>query len=396
MIKEHLNFEILSSIDWQKVLEADLFWLKNNFLNKSEVIKRRILGNWYRDFVFSNYEIEQSKDVDIVFFRFLVRDDYKRFFEDVASQFSGKKLLIQDYKGPSERLNLEASRWLNYTSKHLPNMGLICHLAKACLAIKFAMYLFTLRKVLSNKFRAIVLFADMQPVENLIAQYCKKLGINTVTMQHGLYVEYKNLDTINKINYENVVSDYLLAWGRNTCQLVAKYNKEVELIICGKPELQMSGSKDAERESNYILAVLDQWIFDNENKQMLRILFDYSSKKKLPLRIKFHPSNNKKEYIDEFPNLVEGADTKAAKFVVGHTTSLIYEAMRLGCRVARFQSNIPAIRLDDSLEFNTLAKFESIIEAEKTDNDGTEFIEVIGDESRKKYQKSFNYILQSD
>ncbi|QBF81868.1 hypothetical protein EXU30_03505 [Shewanella maritima] len=383
--------KLLKGLDWKKVLEADLYWIRVNFLNKDDAFKKRMVERWYKDFVFSTYDMVQEVDVDILFFRFLVRDDYKFFFEDVASQFSGKKAIIQDYKKQSERVNIDASKWLNEVSKFMPRLDLDCHLARACIAIKLAMYSFILRKVVNNKFKTIVLFADMQPVENLIAQYCKRLGVRTVTMQHGLYVEYENLDTINKINYEHVVSDYFLAWGNNTSKLVSKYNADVNIVNCGKPEIQMSGNSNPDDSEGYILAVLDQRIFDEQNLEMLKILFEYSSLHNVELRVKFHPSNNKKSYTDAFPELVEGGVVKKAKIVVGHTTSLIYEAMRLGSKVAKFYSPVPSIRLDASLEFDSLSKFEDIAASKSVVvHDGKEYIEYIGDESRQRYADFFH------
>ena len=62
-----------------------------------------------------------------------------------------------------------------------------------------------LRSLLLQKFKQmVVVFADMR-IDNAIAQSFKRRGIQTATLQHGLYVDYGNAETINRVNYENVV-----------------------------------------------------------------------------------------------------------------------------------------------------------------------------------------------
>ena len=163
--------DILSiGVDWSKVMYADTFWLDENFADKTAEFKKRILKRWYLDFVYSEFNIQGNETYHTLCFRSLVRDDYKELFAEMNGCIDQKKIVIEDYKVKSEKINLDASRFLadnNWASKIVSSD---CQIKRLCLFIKLCSYLFVLEKVSKISFKRLVLFADMQPIENLLEE----------------------------------------------------------------------------------------------------------------------------------------------------------------------------------------------------------------------------------
>lgn len=387
---EDFKKSVISEVNIDKILFADKYWLKENFYNKDVYFKKRALKRWYIDFVYSDFNIQATKDIHTLCFRSLVRDDYKDLFHSITSCIEEDKLLIEDYKIKTEHINIDASRFLSTHQWVLKLIEAECPIVKACLFIKMCSYLFVLGKVKKTNFKRLVLFADMQPVENLLAQYFRKKNIETVTLQHGLYVDYKDMDTVNVINYKHCVSEKFLAWGFNTASLIEKYNPKTKAIICGKPKILLANNVQKQKVQNkFCLIVLDQRIFDQQNFEMIELV--NKSNIDLEIYVKFHPSNNKKAYYDRFNWIEERGELINADLVVGHTTSVIYEALALGIRVLKYSSDIPSLNLPSKLEFRAAneiqEKINSSIDLKEL---SSQYINCIDEKSVEKYSLFFN------
>jgi hypothetical protein len=359
-------------------------------MDKDIYYKKRCLKRWYIDFIYSDFNIDTAKDVHTLCFRSLVRDDYKELFHSITANINENKLLIEDYKIKNERLNIEASRFLSTNQWVLELIEADCPIAKACLYIKFCSYLFVLEKIKNIKFKRLVLFADMQPVENLLAQYFRMQNIETITLQHGLYVDYKDMDTVNVINYKHCVSEFFLAWGNNTKLLIEKYCPDSKAIICGKPKILMANNcHNVEVKKDFCLIVLDQRIFDKQNFEMIQCVKE--SNIELDIYVKFHPSNNKKAYYDRFDWIKEGGELIHSELVIGHTTSVIYEALALGINVLKYTTEIPSLHLPCELEFKTIKDLNSKQNiSANLDEISSQYINCIDEKSMERYSLFFN------
>jgi hypothetical protein len=385
-----INRILLKGIDINKVLYADLYWLHENFMDKDIYYKKRCLKRWYIDFIYSDFNIDTTKDIHTLCFRSLVRDDYKVLFHSITANINENKLLIEDYKIKNERLNIEASRFLSTNQWVLKLIKADCPITKVCLYIKFCSYLFVLEKIKNINFKRLVLFADMQPVENLLAQYFRMQNIETVTLQHGLYVEYKDMDTINVINYKHCVSEFFLAWGNNTKLLIEKYCPDTKAIICGKPKILMANNNhNVEVKNSFCLIVLDQNIFDKQNFEMIQCVKE--SNIELDIYVKFHPSNNKKAYYERFDWIKEGGELINSELVVGHTTTVIYEALALRLNVLKYTTEIPSLHLPCELEFKTVSDFNAKRNINiSLDEISSQYINCIDEKSMEIYSLFFN------
>jgi hypothetical protein len=210
-------------------------------------------------------------------------------------------------------------------------------------------------------------------------------------MQHGLYIDYGNMDTVNVINYLHQPSEYFLSWGSYTTSLISQYHPDTKVVECGKPVVfsAESGSELSKKSRPYISVFLDQKIFNIQNETMLQIVIAYASKIGCEVRVRFHPSINKVEFLNKYPNIRESLYFQDANFVVGHTSSLIYEALALGCKAMRFASEIPAIPMPDDQTFRSLQELEEKVSMHPKLGLEKEYIAATGEASLSRYANFF-------
>ena len=195
-----------------------------------------------------------------------------------------------------------------------------------CNCIRYSTLIASLRKF---KPQMVVVFADMQPIDNAIAQSFKRRGIQTATLQHGLYVDYGNAETINRANYENVVCDYFFGLGREHRRAHSQHNPTTVAVNCGHPALEAT------------VTSLDKKV----------TFLSFSTKRSSPRKIKgfwtlpqnlqkqlggwvmwgVHPRDSLSQYRIA-SNLLKNASHpwKSCSFAIGHSSSIVYQALRAG------------------------------------------------------------------
>jgi hypothetical protein len=384
----------LGRTDLDRVLAIDRFVIAG--MTQEQRRARREV--WLRDLIYGDFALPAVADGDVVFFRSLVRDDYRQSFHAVIDASGVENpVVIEDYQARSRpaRLNPETSRFL------LENHGLFDAivepdgLVRALLFQRLALYQYIRSHFGAVRPRAVVFFADMQPVEYLLARHFRSLGVPTVTLQHGLYVEYGDYDTINRINYLHQPSDYFLSWGPDTSALIARHQPDTRIVECGKPVIFSADPPDgaAPAPRPYIALLLDQKPFHAQNEAMIEIARAHALKANMDVVARFHPSLPKAEILKKYPGLREQLHFSDAALVIGHTTSMIYEALALGCRVMRYASDIPAIALPETAEFTTLAELEAGLALPQPEGLWRRYFTAIGDPALKRYRAFFDDLL---
>jgi len=385
----------VSQLDFNQALYPDYFFLKNKTDEELKVLKR----SWLRGFLRTNAVLPKVDDkIDFLFFRSMVRDDYKALFHEIASVIDSEKIVfVEDYKIRQNKMNIEASRFLmeHYWIFERINFG--NGLLNSCCFIRLMEYLFICSKIISYNFTFLVTFADMQPVENLLVQLTKLTNRKTVTLQHGLYVDYGDMDTVNVVNYKHHCADYFLAWGLSTKRLIEKYHNSI-IEVCGKTSifgLPEHCYPENKSEHKKILVVLDQRIFDEQNFAMLDIVSRYTQGKFIEIYVRFHPSNNKELYFERFPNVKLIVNIEEDFIVIGHTSSMIYEALVLGYESYRYTTEIPSLGFPKELSFTDYASFEDVLHTGIRQKGGKDYIDCTGLASKVKYKNFFNMLLGS-
>ena len=168
----------------------------------------------------------------------------------------------------------------------------------------------------------------MQVIDNIITQIENFNGVNTCTMQHGLYVDYKEFRTINKANYICSPSQNFLAWGENTKELIKRYHPNKNVFVCGKPTYTAKNwAIPDERlvQPNTVkmkcLIVCDQEIFKAENIKIISIATQLFKVEKLYTNT---PQNNRKEELNLF-NIDDQLLELGCDFILRHSSTLLYK-----------------------------------------------------------------------
>lgn len=359
--------------------------------------KIKVRDAWLRDFLYTHLHLPTEKRTGAVFFRSLVRDDYKDLFHAVIEASGVRdRVVVDDYQHRPHppRLNLRASRFMLENADLYDVLDIADPLDRACCFIRACKYGLILDHFRKMQFDALICFADMQPVEHLMARYFRAQGVTTMTLQHGLYVDYGDMDTVNVINYAHQPSEYFLSWGPETSQLINHHHPENKTVDCGKPLIFNAASTNSETAPKpYISVFLDQKIFNQQNEDMLQIVLSCARRSNRAVKVRFHPSINKQEFFSKFPEIEEQLHFLDADFVVGHTSSLIYEAVSLGCRVLRYESEIPGIPLPTSSTFSTVEQLEARLEMPQPEGIAKQYFCATGTESLQRYRGFFRDVL---
>lgn len=219
--------------------------------------------------------------------------------------------------------------------------------------------------------------------------------MKTVTLQHGLYVDYGGFPTVNCINYLHQPSEYFLSWGRNTTGLIERYHPKAKVIECGKPIIFSSGVEKVFSD-RYISVILDQRTFHDRNIEMIEIALEYGKRNGLVVAVRIHPHLSRDEILGRFPQVIERSEFVGAEFIIGHTSTMIYEAICLGCRVFRYRTTAPAIGLPEDYEFDSLDGLFKCLKVSYPTGLSAEYFCAVGEDSLVKYRGFFASLRQHD
>lgn len=387
-----------------EVLYAEKWSLKG--LSTAE--KRKTLKSWVRKFVANDDVFPDVQDGSWLFFRSVSRKDYQAMFQAVVQAAklalpTKCVLAVEDYTVQKKGLRnyLEKRRFMR-RNRHLElQIQADCPVERKCLFVRVCMYSYILRHFSQCRPEVVVFFADMQSVEHLLSLHFRSRGTTTITLQHGLYVDYGHFDTVNSINYLHQPSEYFLSWGRNTSDLIRRYHPETKVVECGKPLIFAAEEAEGQFPTPHIAVLLDQRIFHEQNRDMLRIAVRYAAEKGLAVTVRLHPQlfQLRTQLFREFPELIERPHFADAEFVVGHTSTMIYEAIHLGRRVVRYRSDAPAIPLPSSCEFTSYEELLACLSSPMPKGLGESFFCAVGEKAIDNYRNFFRSLclnLQTD
>jgi len=340
---------------------------------------------------FTKWNLDIKSKRDILLFQSMQRRDYDEFTDKILT------ILPKN----SEKIKIKRVFSINIEFLKIPNfeyLELWSHISdleinlfkKLYIYLLLLYYLSILNELQNLNPKYIILHADMQPLENIIAQYFKSKDIPTVTLQHGLYVDYTKMPNINICSYKHVISEYFLAWGDETKKLINRYHPKCNVIICGTPNKRVEYFQS---NSGVFVVLFDGEIFKEYNKNLLKTAQELAKSINKKIYLRLHPANNIEDYsIDNSLILEDNFDIYRADFALGHTTSMIYELMRVGMPVFKYQTNIPANSISKKLVFSNyielLKKIENLNSIDFV-KEGEEYIKYIDMESISEYKKFF-------
>lgn len=397
----------IGKVDLYSAMEPDLFFLES----KEEVELREISAKWFKTYFYSQFAHDLNNTVsgtfDFLSFRSLVRDDYAYLEEQITNTvgYESNVVTVSGYQKSVETPNWRFLEIFRLTTSAAVKIKTTNDLVRYCAALRLAWYCYVSEILLATDYKVLLCFADMQPQENILAQLSKKIHPNrvTATLQHGLYADYEQFETVNVVNYKNHVCDYFLAWGEDTKRLIEKYNKNAQVIICGKPSvfgLPISKRKQSVNCPD-ILVVTDQRIFQEYNERLVDMAVQVAEKLNVDVFVRFHPSNNKRIIKDKYPNIKELKYIKKDYIILGVTTSMVYEGLVMGYRAFQMQSDLYCPRFPENLIFSEPSGLESLIKSSANQSVaecqslGKSFIDAVGDSSLHSYRKALRTLLDN-
>lgn len=343
-------------------------------------------------FVF-DWDIKINDSTKILSFQSLNREDYNNFIDLVLSTvkpFSSQHVLLKKAKRINIKTTFFSLKNIFYIYKRLNNIKESNK--KFYIFISILDILKILDKFKDSKPKFIITHADMQPIENLIIQYFKSKNIPTVTLQHGLYIDYTEFPNINEVNYKNVVSDYFLSWGEETKILLQKYQKNININIVGNPTI----SETLPISANFFVIIFEQELLKSYNYILLDIGRKIEKYFNIKFKVKFHPRNTFKDYNIARDEVVKFDTVFNAKFVIGHTSTMMYQMMRCGIPTFKLYSNIPSNLISDKLVFHDFEDLKKLIMEYKNidfKTQGEFYIKYIDKISLQKYKSFFQELL---
>lgn len=380
-----LKKTLFRNMNFSKIIRIHQFEIaKMTFFRK--IIKIIII---YLSSIFKSYKIylDNINDIEYIFIKTLNRKDYNSLFETVYDQcyFNKAKISIaRVYKMNIKYIfglisNLKLLFKINQEFKFFDSIYYY---------ILINRYIEIVMEIDNYSFKTLIVFSDAHPIENTLIQYCNLKNIKTVTMQHGLYIDYNDFSNVHMQNYIDVQSAYLLAWGQTTKILFEKYNSSLNVIICGKP-LELNRTY-VDRNLSLIGVVFDQPMYREYNKKLLQIAYEIACRRKMKVTVRLHPYDDQKYYNfnQEFSNFENTTDD--GFFILGHSTSMIYEYLALGYKVFKLKSSIPSNGINEALMFSNSNELEVMFEMNfDFHEESRKYIKYIGQESVMKYKKFF-------
>ena len=374
-----MNFNFSKQIDFFRYEWNELGFLRKLYFN------RAITDSFiYRP---SIRKIDDSND--IFFFKTMLRSDYDRFMLLITKDLNSSVATL-DYKRSINFSLVKYRKLVKQIWVESKGLSIGCRIY---VLFSILRYLAIIDEIYGVNPKLVVVHAEMQPPENLLVQVFKRKKIKTVTLQHGLYVDYSTNKNINVVNYENVVSDYFISWGQGTKELVERYNS-TEVIVGGAPHLS-DLKRTTDFTSDYFTVIFDQNMFHNQNVKLLDIAYSISEELGLNLHVKLHPRNLVSSYSLDHEKVIITEEVFGSRFVLAHTTSLAIELMYADIPVYIFSSSAPALPYPDAIMF---ASKEGFFKAYSKNNVNFgsiahHYIGSCGEKSVMEYKAIFNRLI---
>ncbi|NCA98762.1 MAG: hypothetical protein EOM70_05245 [Clostridia bacterium] len=265
----------------------------------------RLKSAYYNLYIRKRTLAKTDSESDLLFVReSYLRADHKRNYDKVIDLFAADQPSFLDMGFVEQRLTWRtlkqrSARALAIIRKikasHQGSLGLVTTLALAAEILQIEDFYQLLATTLIRE-RVVVVFHDASSLQNLICQQLKGSGSKTITLQHGLYIEWA-YPGIHVTDYENVSADYFLAWGPATKNLIEKYNPTCQVLSVGHPFFIGYQPKPHETQHRFGV-ILCALAFREDNRKLIALAEQISQAISVPYLVKLHPADNESFYQD--------------------------------------------------------------------------------------------------
>jgi hypothetical protein len=382
----------IDKIDWSKVLLWQTLLVRPPFWARLIQTLRSIGSAFYRRSVLK----VQVDPEAILCLKSMQRSDYDVLWSKVLSSIPQKtqEVVISWPRGfsldPIKRLRHLGAAWAAAKCQQ----SFLDHVLGAVLCMY---YLDAIDAFGGSLPKRVLVLAEMQPGENVLVQYFNARGVPTATLQHGLYIDYGDQRTVNRLNYETSCAQAFLAWGEETGELIRRYNPNVEIVVCGAPQID---GVIVEQEPKCIYVVFDADINLRENRILLKVGKRLGLENGSVVIVCLHPRNQHKLYdFNGCTFLSEEDNYSRSGCVIGHTTTQLIKLARYGKRVFKLKSAEPCNQMiPASVQFSEYDDLAcKIAQASYPHEWPQAHIAYMGGDSQSRYTAFFNqWILAED
>ncbi len=214
-------------------------------------------------------------------------------------------------------------------------------------AVYYCNIILELKKCDFSKVKKYICLVDALRVENVITQYMKKIGVQTYSLEEGIFYIFKGKVPHDAVHYEVLTTDHLLCWSQYVIDEYKSYGvDEKKLSLAGYPKhfelKKMKRLGDMKR----CMLLLARDGFDDANFKLLDILSELTNQ--YSFIIKLHPSCNIERYntyakshkmsiVDKSVTISECLNQENIEWAVSVNTTAYYEALMRGIPCLRFE-----------------------------------------------------------
>ena len=239
-----------------------------------------------------------------------------------------------------------------------------------------------------SKTKFVTVLCDVWQEESMLIQWANSCGIHTVTLQHALFVPQIDNSTYDCLNMWNVKAKFALFWGDYTKKQFLDNNPKLNCYVCGNPSID---KKKYNIDEHTIGIAMDLPRMHDYNQKMIDIVEEYAVKYSKRVLLRIHPADSITNYtinnnVSEFSK-----DLDSSKFIIAHTTTMLFTYILSGKPVLKLKSEIPFFPVDDSIQFDNVDELIGCINVLGLDMSSSinNEIKYIGYESKKKYKEFY-------
>ncbi len=291
-----------------------------------------------------------NDSVIVLFENTTIRNDEILLYKEIEELFGGISVLKKSKRKRFEidfDLIKKIPSWIKLLSVEDSTFSRrLMFLANLCMTYQVKTYLEKMQFDF-NRIRMLITKFDGSPIENVVAQFFKNNGIKTVTLQHGCFEQVKTpyLCDANSIIH-GFVSDYFLVWDKLSYNNAVLSGIEEQKVRIGGPVKYISVNKrtDYSLMNTFVIFFDGAKKYINRNIEMLRYGRKIAKEKGLRLRIKLHPENNVKDYLDidkynleVIHNSIPNSETiSQSDFIIVSGSSVLIESLYIGTALCRY------------------------------------------------------------
>ena len=221
-----------------------------------------------------------------------------------------------------------------------------------------------LKKLNASNIKKYMCMCHVIGFENLLTQFFQQRGVETYSLQEGIYMVYKKNIVMGSIAYEVFSTDHLLCWGQYTKDEYVAYGISPSRIsVAGYPNKVLVKAVRQNNKYRKVLVLLAGPIFGDVNMKLLNML--ERLRKDFDVTLKSHPSNyvDMKEYAEthgfkivlKAQSVNECLSTGFYDFTIAVNTTSYYESWMAGIPSFRYLDN----RFDEFYGFDDFFTDES-------------------------------------